>query len=120
MGWLKAIQAAWSMWNGKKFSSGAAITILATAFQQILAKQGVNADQAQMMATYIIQGVGAVIMVQEVVLPYSAHVGAQSFPEVHPELFQGPSLPLCRSLNYLGLDRMLVVIIRDVELDRRP
>jgi hypothetical protein len=63
MGWLKAIQAAWSMWNGKKFSSGAAITILATAFQQILAKQGVNADQAQMMATYIIQGVGAIIMV---------------------------------------------------------
>ena len=63
MGWLKAIQAAWSMWNGKKFNSGAAITILATAFQQILAKQGVNADQAQMMATYIIQGVGAIIMV---------------------------------------------------------
>ena len=63
MGWLKAIQAAWSIMNNHKFNSGAAITILATAFQQILAKQGVNADQAQMMATYIIQGVGAFIMV---------------------------------------------------------
>jgi hypothetical protein len=63
MQWFSAIQAVWQMWNGKKFNSGAAITILATAFQQILAKQGVNADQAQMMATYIIQGAGAVIMV---------------------------------------------------------
>jgi hypothetical protein len=63
MGWIKAIQSMWSMFNNHKFNSGAAITILATAFQQILAKQGVNADQAQMMATYIIEGVGAVIMV---------------------------------------------------------
>ena len=63
MNLLTAVISLWNGMNNHKFNSGAMAVILATAFQHFLSKQGVNADQAQMMATYIIQGVGAIIMV---------------------------------------------------------
>jgi histidinol-phosphate/aromatic aminotransferase/cobyric acid decarboxylase-like protein len=60
---LQALFALYQSANGKKFNSGAAITILATVFQQVFIKQGVDEGQALSMATYIIQGSGVVIMI---------------------------------------------------------
>lgn len=53
------LKALWDMMNGKKFSTGTTITILAFGLQQI----GIAKDQASNDALYIVQGVGAVIMV---------------------------------------------------------
>ena len=63
MGLITAVIQLWQGMNGHKFNTGAATVVLATVFQQAFSKQGVSADQSQMIATYIIQGIGAVIMV---------------------------------------------------------
>ena len=63
--------------------------------------------------------VGAVIMIEEVVLAHGAHVGAQTVACVHVELFQRHSLPLRGRLNDLRVHGMDIVVVRDVELDGR-
>ena len=63
--------------------------------------------------------VGAVIVIEEVIFADGAHVGAEAFARLHVELLQRHPLPLGRGLNDLGIDGVLVAIIRDVELDRR-
>ena len=61
MQWFSAIQAVWQMWNGKKFNTGATVTILALVFQQVFAKYGATHDVAVSMATYLVMGGGAVL-----------------------------------------------------------
>ncbi|MBA7633516.1 hypothetical protein ES703_41084 [subsurface metagenome] len=55
--------------------------------------------------------VGAVVVVEEVVLAHGAHIGEQSLADVHSELLEGESLPLCSGLNDLGIDGVLVAVI---------
>jgi hypothetical protein len=55
-------QFLWSWFNGKKFNTGAAITILATVLQQAFAKEGMSPDDSVAYATYLVQAVGVVIM----------------------------------------------------------
>lgn len=60
---LQVVSAIWKMWNGKKFDTGLAITVLALIFQQVFAKYGADHDTAVTFATYIVQAVGAVLVV---------------------------------------------------------
>ena len=62
--------------------------------------------------------VGAVVVIEEVVLADGAHVGAQALARLHAELLQRHALPLGGRLDHLGVDRVLVVVVGDVELDR--
>ena len=57
-------------------------------------------------------------MIQEVVLAHRPHVGDQALARPHAELPQRRSLPLGRGLHDLGFERMLVVVVCDMELDR--
>ncbi len=57
-------------------------------------------------------------MVEEVVLAHGAHVGDQALARLHAELLQGDPLPLGRRLHDLGVDRVLAVVVVDVEADR--
>ena len=59
-------------------------------------------------------------MIEEVVLAYGAHVGDEALARLHAELAQRHPLPLRRRLHDLGVDRVLAVVVRDVEADRRP
>jgi hypothetical protein len=63
--------------------------------------------------------VGAVIVVEEVVLAHGAHVGAQLFTHLAVKLLQSDPFPLGGSLDDLRVDGMLIPIVRDVELDWR-
>ena len=56
-------------------------------------------------------------MVEEVVLAHRAHVGDEPFAGLHPELLQRDPLPLRRRLDDLRVDRVLAVVVRDVERD---
>src|SRR5208337_422612 len=58
--------------------------------------------------------VGAVIVVEEVILAYGAHVGADAFAGLAVELPKGQPLPLGCGLYDLGVDGMLVAIVGDV------
>ena len=62
--------------------------------------------------------VGAVVVVEEVVLAHGAHVGADAFAGLAVELLQRHPLPLGSGLHHLGVDGVLVAIVGDVELDR--
>ena len=61
----------------------------------------------------------AVVVVEEVVLADRAHVGEQPFAGAHAELRERHPLPLGRGLDHLGVDRMEVAVVGDVEPDRR-
>jgi len=61
--------------------------------------------------------VGAVVVVEEVVLAHGPHVGEEPFSGLHAELLERGSLPLGGRLNHLGVDRVLAVVVRDAELD---
>ena len=60
--------------------------------------------------------VGAVVVVEEVVLAHGPHVGAQPLARAHAELPQGHALPLRRGLHDLCVDRVHAVVVGDVEL----
>ena len=60
--------------------------------------------------------VGRVVVIQEVIFADGAHVGANAFSGPAIELLECNSFPLASSLNYLCIDRVLVPIVRDVEL----
>ena len=62
--------------------------------------------------------VGAVIVIEEVVLADGAHVGADAFAELAVELLQGDPFPLGGGLDDLRIDGMLVAVVGDVELNR--
>jgi hypothetical protein len=55
--------------------------------------------------------VGGVVVIEEVVLADSAHIGADTFPDFAIELLQRNSLPLGRGLNNLRVDGMLVAVV---------
>ena len=61
--------------------------------------------------------VGAVVVVEEVVLADGAHVGADALAGLAVELLQRHPLPLGGGLHDLGVDGVLVAIVGDVELD---
>ena len=61
--------------------------------------------------------IGAMIVVEEIILAHSAHVGAQAFSDAHAEFLQRNPLPFRGGLHDLGIDRVLVVVVCDVELD---
>jgi hypothetical protein len=65
-----------------------------------------------------LRDVGAVIVVEEVVLAHGAHVGVDAFADLAAELLQRPALPLRRRLDHLRLDRPLETEPGG-ELDRR-
>jgi energy-converting hydrogenase Eha subunit C len=60
---IKALTDLWAGWNGKKFNTGAVVTILAIVLQQVFVKLNIGHDQAVGIATAVVEGVGAVIMV---------------------------------------------------------
>ena len=60
---IQVVQAIWKMWNGKKFDTGLAISMLALIFQQVFAKYGADHDTSVTLATYIVEAVGAVLVV---------------------------------------------------------
>ena len=64
--------------------------------------------------------VGGVVVVEEVVLADGAHVGQEPLARPHAELGEREPLPLRRRLHDLGVDRVQVAVVRDVERDRRP
>jgi hypothetical protein len=57
------IKAAWGLFNGKKLNTGSVVILLTVVFEQLFAQFGVTHDSAVQMATYIVMGAGAVIMV---------------------------------------------------------
>lgn len=59
------------------------------------------------------------IVIDEVVFPDGAHVGADAFAGAAIELLEGDALPLGGSLNDLGVNGILVPVVGDVELDGR-
>ena len=59
------------------------------------------------------------VVIEEIVLAHGPHVGADSLAGLHVELLQRHALPLGRGLDDLGVDRMLVVVVGDVELNGR-
>ena len=61
-----------------------------------------------------------VIVIEEVVLPHGPHVGEDPFARRAPELPKSEPLPFRRCLHDLGVERMRVVVVCDVERDRRP
>ena len=61
--------------------------------------------------------VTAVVVIKEIILADSTHVGQNTLPNLHPELLQGPTFPLGGGLHHLSVDGVLVVIIGDMELD---
>ena len=63
--------------------------------------------------------VGAVVMVQEVVLADGAHVGAHALVHLAPELLERHALPLGGRLHDLRIDGVLIVIVGNMERDRR-
>ena len=63
MNLIQALIALWQGFNGHKFNSGAAITILSFAFLKAFAAFGMTPDQATSDASYIIGAVGVVIMI---------------------------------------------------------
>ena len=62
--------------------------------------------------------VGAVVVVEEVVLAHRSHVGAQAGARAHPELAQRHALPLGGGLHDLGVDGVDPVVVGDVERHR--
>ncbi len=64
--------------------------------------------------------VGAVVMVEKVVLPDRAHVGEKPLTGLKVELLQRHPLPLRRGLNDLSFDRVEIAIVRDAELNGSP
>ena len=64
--------------------------------------------------------VHAVVVVEEVVLAHGTHVGAQTLAGIHAELLERDPLPFGGRLDNLRVDRMLIVVVADVEPDRRP
>jgi hypothetical protein len=61
-----------------------------------------------------------VIVVQEVVFAYGAHIRENAFPHLHAELLERHTFPFGGSLHHLGIDGVLVVIVGKVELDGGP
>jgi hypothetical protein len=62
--------------------------------------------------------VAAVVVVEEVVLPDGAHVGEDALAHLAVEHLERGSFPLRGGLHDLRVDRVLVVVVVDVELDR--
>ena len=62
--------------------------------------------------------VAAVVVVEEVVLADGPHVGQEALADPVAELLERRALPLGGGLHDLGVDRVLVVVVGDVELDR--
>lgn len=58
-------------------------------------------------------------MVEEVVFANRAHIGADAFAGAAVELFQGDASPPGGCLHHLGVDGVLVAIVRNMALDRR-
>ncbi len=58
-------------------------------------------------------------MVQEIVLADGSHVRANALAPLAMELFQRDSLPLRGRLHNLGIDGVFVVIVGNMERDRR-
>ena len=56
-----------------------------------------------------------VVVVEEVVLAHGPHVGEEALAGLHPELGERRPLPLRRGLDDLGVDRVRVAVVRDVE-----
>lgn len=63
MGLIQAIVALWQGFNGHKFNTGAAITIISFGFLKAFAAFGMTPDQATSDATYIVGAIGVVIMI---------------------------------------------------------
>ena len=63
--------------------------------------------------------VGGVVVVEEVVLADGAHVGDEPLAGLHAELAERHSLPLRRGLDHLGVDRVLLVVVRNPEAHGR-
>src|ERR1039458_9676098 len=62
--------------------------------------------------------VGAVVVVEEIILADGAHIGAEAFALLHAEALEGDAFPLGGGLNHLGVDGVHVAVVRNVELDR--
>jgi lipopolysaccharide export LptBFGC system permease protein LptF len=63
MNFLQLVVALWQSLNGKKFNTGAIVTLLAIVFQQVFSQFGVDKDQSVTMATYLVQAAGVIIMI---------------------------------------------------------
>ena len=61
--------------------------------------------------------VRAVVVVEEVVLAHGAHVRHEALAGLHSELRERDAFPLRGRLDDLRLDRVLSVVVRDVERD---
>src|ERR1039458_9076228 len=61
--------------------------------------------------------VGAVVVVEEIVLADGAHIGAEAFALLHAEALEGDAFPLGGGLNHLGVEGVHVAVVRNVELD---
>ena len=51
--------------------------------------------------------IGAVIVIQEVVLAHRPHIRIQAFAHLHAELFEGHAFPLGGRLHHLGADGLV-------------
>ncbi len=58
------------------------------------------------------------IVIKKVVLANGLHICAKALPYLHIELLKGDTLPLGCGLHYLGIDRILVIIVWNMKLDR--
>jgi len=61
--------------------------------------------------------IGAVVMVEEVVLPHGTHVSTYALAHFHSKLLQGDTLPFRCDLDDTGVDWMLAVIVGDMKLN---
>jgi protein-S-isoprenylcysteine O-methyltransferase Ste14 len=90
MGIIGAIISLWRSFNGHKFNTGAAVTVLATVIQQAFASQGVSHDQSVFMATAIVQAVGVVIMIAGYIHQWIKSRAAKAAPKTEQQ--QGAAL----------------------------
>src|SRR5512147_1354463 len=61
--------------------------------------------------------VSTMIVIKEIILAYCTHVCDETLTRLHAKLLQRYSFPFGGSLDNLGVDWMLVVIVRDVKLN---
>ena len=63
--------------------------------------------------------ISAVVVIEKIVFTHGAHIGVNALADFAIELLKRNPFPFGRRLHDLGIDRILVIVIRDVELNGR-